>query len=47
MIDDSRLLTATALAIEDEAVDATLEAVLIVWERIEAEANEMLAVSLS
>lgn len=47
VIDDSRLLTATALAIEDEAVDATLDVMLVVREGVETEANEVFAVSFS
>lgn len=47
MVDESRLLTATALAVEDEAIDATLDAVFEVREGVEVEPNEALAVAFA
>lgn len=47
VVDDARLLTATALAVEDEPVYTTLNTVLVVWESIEVEAKKTLAVTFA
>lgn len=46
-VDDSGLVAALAFAVEDEAVYAGLEAVFIMWEGVEVEVEEALAVPLA
>lgn len=47
MVDETRLLTATALTVEDKAIDATLEAVFVVRKGIKVETDESLAVAFA
>ncbi len=47
MVDESRLVTATALAVEDESVDAALYLVFQIGKGVEMESNETLAVTMA